>query len=85
MEVHHLTACQNLVLNGLTLHFAISLKRSDIVVNSVCPGWVRTDMSGSGATKSPTEGADTIIWAALLDGNAPTGKFFRDRQEISFV
>lgn len=73
-----------LALNGLTVQFAKSLRNTNIKVNAVCPGWVRTDMGGSGATKSPEQGAETIIWAALFDKHSPTGKFFRDKKEISF-
>ncbi|MCH2085476.1 MAG: SDR family oxidoreductase [Saprospiraceae bacterium] len=71
-------------LNGLTLQFAQALQRDGILVNAVCPGWVRTDMGGSGAPRSPEQGADTIIWAALLENSGPSGKFFRDRKEVSF-
>lgn len=73
-----------LALNGMTLQMANQLKSSNILVNAVCPGWVRTDMGGSGATRSPEQGADTIIWAALLEDNGPTGKFFRDRKAIAY-
>ncbi|NAS13745.1 SDR family NAD(P)-dependent oxidoreductase [Flavobacteriaceae bacterium R33] len=73
-----------LALNGLTLQFAGALKKDRILVNAVCPGWVRTDMGGSGATRSVEEGADTIIWAALLENENLTGKFFRDRREIAW-
>ena len=67
-------------LNGLTSQLAAALPK--FAVNSVCPGWVRTDMGGQGATRSVEEGADTIVWLA---GEAPqglTGKFLRDRKEI---
>lgn len=73
-----------LALNGLTLQFSNRLKNDGILVNSVCPGWVRTDMGGSEADRSPEEGAETIIWAALLENSGPTGKFFRDKKEIEF-
>jgi NAD(P)-dependent dehydrogenase (short-subunit alcohol dehydrogenase family) len=67
-------------LNGLTSQLAAALPK--FAVNSVCPGWVRTDMGGRNAPRSVEEGADTIVWLA---GEAPqglTGKFLRDRKEI---
>ncbi len=69
-------------LNALTRILASELRGSGILVNSVCPGWVRTDMGGSGASRSVEEGADTLVWAATLADNGPTGGFFRDRRPI---
>ncbi|CAN5174872.1 SDR family oxidoreductase [soil metagenome] len=69
-------------LNALTRILASELRRSGILVNSVCPGWVRTGMGGSSASRSVEEGADTPVWAATLPDNGPTGGFFRDRREI---
>lgn len=73
-----------LALNGLTIQLANQLRSFNINVNSVCPGWVRTDMGGSGATLSPEEGADTIIWASLFEDQKRSGKFFRNRTEVLF-
>ena len=77
-------AISKLALNGLTLGFAQQLHSDKILVNAVCPGWVRTDMGGSGAPRSPEQGASGIIWAATLPKNGPTGKFFRDGKEIAW-
>lgn len=71
-------------LNVLTRILASELRGSGILVNSVCPGWVRTDMGGSSASRSIEEGADTPVWAATLPENGPTGGFFRDRRPISW-
>ncbi|MGH2983996.1 MAG: SDR family oxidoreductase [Solirubrobacterales bacterium] len=53
-----------------------------ILTNSMCPGWVRTDMGGSAAPKSVEEGADTAVWLATLPDDGPSGGFFRDRKPI---
>ena len=53
-----------------------------ILVNSMCPGWVRTDMGGSAAPKSVEDGADTAVWLATLPDDGPNGGFFRDRRPI---
>jgi NAD(P)-dependent dehydrogenase (short-subunit alcohol dehydrogenase family) len=67
-------------LNGVTLQLAAALPK--FAVNSVCPGWVRTDMGGQNATRSVEEGADTIVWLAAEAPQRLTGKFLRDRKEI---
>jgi NAD(P)-dependent dehydrogenase (short-subunit alcohol dehydrogenase family) len=71
-----------LALNGLTIMLAGAFHKDGIAVNSMCPGWVRTDMGGPGATRSVEEGADTAVWLAEQASHNLTGKFFRDRQEI---
>ena len=69
-------------LNALTRILASELRGMGILVNSVCPGWVRTDMGGSGASRTVEEGADTPVWAATLPNYGPNGCFFRDRRQI---
>jgi NAD(P)-dependent dehydrogenase (short-subunit alcohol dehydrogenase family) len=69
-------------LNAFTRILANELQSANILVNSVCPGWVRTDMGGPNAPRSPEQGADTIVWLATLPEGGPTGGFFRDRQPI---
>ena len=69
-------------LNALTRILADELKDMGIKVNSVCPGWVRTDMGGPKAPRTPKEGAATTVWLASLPDDGPTGGFFRDKQPI---
>jgi NAD(P)-dependent dehydrogenase (short-subunit alcohol dehydrogenase family) len=69
-------------LNGLTATLAAELAPEHIAVNCVCPGWVKTDMGGAGATREVAQGADTPVWLALDAPQDLTGKFFRDRTEI---
>ena len=67
-------------LNGTTVQLAAALPK--FAVNSVCPGWVRTEMGGENASRSVEEGADTIVWLACEAPQKVTGKFLRDRKEI---
>jgi NAD(P)-dependent dehydrogenase (short-subunit alcohol dehydrogenase family) len=71
-------------LNALTRILSSELRGSGILVNSVCPGWVQTDMGGQNASRTVEEGADTPVWAATLANNGPTGGFFRDRRPIAW-
>ena len=69
-------------LNALTRVLATDEAGSGILVNSLCPGWVRTDMGGESAPRSVEEGADTAVWLATLPDGGPGGGFFRDREPI---
>jgi NAD(P)-dependent dehydrogenase (short-subunit alcohol dehydrogenase family) len=67
-------------LNALTRTLASDERW--VKVNTMCPGWVRTDMGGPGAPRSVEEGADTAVWLATLPDDGPSGGFFRDRKPI---
>jgi len=69
-------------LNALTRVWAAELKGVNVLVNAMCPGWVRTDMGGPRAPRGVEEGADTAVWLAGLPRGGPNGGFFRDRKRI---
>jgi NAD(P)-dependent dehydrogenase (short-subunit alcohol dehydrogenase family) len=69
-------------MNAVTRIFADELQGTGVKVNSVCPGWVRTEMGGPNATLDVTEGARGIVWAATLPEDGPSGGFFRHGEPI---
>lgn len=71
-------------INALTRIVSEETLEHNILVNSMCPGWVKTDMGGLGATRELPEGADTAVWLATLPDDGPRGKFFRDRKEFEW-
>jgi carbonyl reductase 1 len=70
-------------LNAWVRLLARELAPRRIRINAACPGWVRTDMGGRGASRSVEKGAASILWAAALKGE-PTGGFFRDGGRIDW-
>jgi NAD(P)-dependent dehydrogenase (short-subunit alcohol dehydrogenase family) len=70
-------------LNALTRMLAAELRADGILVNAVCPGWVATDMGGPGG-RPVAEGAASVVWAAVLPDDGPTGGFFRDGRPLSW-
>ncbi|MDP9122033.1 MAG: SDR family oxidoreductase [Acidobacteriota bacterium] len=69
-------------LNALTVILADEMKETNILVNAMTTGWVRTRLGGLRAPRSLAEGADTAVWLATLPDDGPRGRFFRDRQEF---
>jgi NAD(P)-dependent dehydrogenase (short-subunit alcohol dehydrogenase family) len=70
-------------LNALTATTSAEVPTGvDVLVNSVCPGWVATDMGGPGAPRGIDEGAEGIVWAATLPEGGPRGGFFRDGHRL---
>lgn len=70
-------------LNALTRILAAEFRSAGVLVNSVCPGWVATDMGGPGGCPV-AQGAAGIVWAATLPDDGPTGGFFRDGKSLSW-
>lgn len=65
-------------LNMLTQQLTVGVP--DVITNSMCPGWCRTNMGGSEAPKTPDEGADTLVWLALDAPGSLRGQFVKDRE-----
>jgi len=68
-------------LNALTRIAAAeaAATQADVKINACSPGWVRTDMGGRNAPRSPAKGAETAVWLATLDWGGANGGFFEDK------
>jgi len=67
-------------LNMLTQQLTAALP--NVMINSMCPGWCRTEMGGSEAPLSADEGADTLVWLALDAPHSLRGSFVKQRRII---
>jgi len=71
-------------LNAVTRIFSYEMKDTNVKVNCLCPGWVRTAMGGPTADRSVEEGVETTVWLATLPDDGPNGRYFRDKQEMDW-
>ncbi len=72
-------------LNALTRILSTELAGEGFLINSACPGFVKTDMGAPmGAQKPVEDGAAGIVWLATLPDGGPTGGFFRDEKPVVF-
>jgi NAD(P)-dependent dehydrogenase (short-subunit alcohol dehydrogenase family) len=62
-------------LNMLTVQLAQELRDTPMVVNSVSPGYVKTDLTGHTGYMTPEEGARMPVVYALLGSDAVSGRF----------
>jgi NAD(P)-dependent dehydrogenase (short-subunit alcohol dehydrogenase family) len=69
-------------LNAFTRCLAAQLRMDGVLVNAVCPGWVRSDMGGPDAARSLEEGAASVMWAVTLDDDGPSGGYFQDGKPL---
>jgi len=69
-------------LNAITRVLAAELREEGILVNAVSPGWVATDMGGSGAPRTLEQGAESVLWAVRIPDDGPTGGFFSDGEPV---
>ena len=69
-------------LNSVTRVLALELEGTGILVNAMCPGWVKTEMGGPNAVREVEDSADTAIWLATLPADGPTGGYFKDRAPL---
>ncbi|KAB1193599.1 SDR family NAD(P)-dependent oxidoreductase [Haloferax sp. MBLA0076] len=71
-------------INGLTVYLDGQYGDDGLIANSVCPGWVRTDMGGENASRPVEKGAETPTWVAQFEPGSPSGKFWRDKRVIDW-
>lgn len=71
-------------LNALTRMLAAEVRGTNILVNSMSPGWVKSDMGGPFAPRTLEQGADTAVWLATLPEGGPSGGFYYDRAPIAW-
>jgi len=72
---HHAYRSSKAALNMVTKGLSIDLVDEEIVVVSMAPGWVKTDLGGAGATWEPQESIKNQLQVIKKITNADTGRF----------
>ena len=74
-------------LNGVTISLAKLLKDTSIKINSVCPGFVQTDLTPVNREQAPLTAADAsqvVVEMALIAKDGPTGQFVDSRGTVTW-
>ena len=69
-------------LNAFTVHLADVLAGTSIKVNSIHPGWVKTELGGAGAPDEIAGSGKTSARLATVEAGGPTGRFFHGETEL---
>jgi NAD(P)-dependent dehydrogenase (short-subunit alcohol dehydrogenase family) len=69
-------------VGGLTAYLDGEYGDQGLIANAVSPGWVRTDMGGEEAPRTPSKGAETPVWLARFAPGSPAGHLWKDRERI---
>jgi NAD(P)-dependent dehydrogenase (short-subunit alcohol dehydrogenase family) len=69
-------------VNAWTVQLAWELRDTPIKVNTLHPGYVRTDMNSGAGDIEAADGARTSVRLALIDASGPTGGYFHLDQAL---
>jgi NAD(P)-dependent dehydrogenase (short-subunit alcohol dehydrogenase family) len=69
-------------IGGLTAYLDGEYGDRGLIANAVSPGWVRTDMGGERAPRTPAKGAETPVWLSRFAPGSPAGRLWKDRERI---